>query len=234
VAEKFLDKPRDIDLLSNESQDVSKWYPAEVLDWHQYDEEGPTWKVDNRGIVEKDEEGRLSIPRTVGAPITAMRIMNNFGDAITHWSNELSVPVDIIIGCIATETGGKETARREEPGYTSDAETPHRVSVGLMQTLISTAQSMCPEDTVTSEWLEVPYNSIKAGVRYIKEQFRKTNYDPPLVACAYNAGGLYRQNGEKNRWKLRQYPIGTGKHADRFCKYYNDSMSIDWNDVQNA
>jgi hypothetical protein len=48
--------------------------------------------------------------------------------------------------------------------------------------------------------------------------------DPILTACAYNAGGIYRQNGPNNRWKLRQYPIGTGHHADRFAACFNSAM----------
>ncbi|HEU4534292.1 MAG TPA: hypothetical protein VFS00_09250, partial [Polyangiaceae bacterium] len=58
------------------------------------------------------------------------------------------------------------------------------------------------------------------------KQKSKTSFDPPLVAAAYNAGGLYAQNGPANRWKLRQFPIGTGAHCNRFVKFYNDAVVV--------
>jgi hypothetical protein len=44
------------------------------------------------------------------------------------------------------------------------------------------------------------------------------------VACAYNAGGIYPNDGPDNRWKMRQYPIGSGAHADRFVRWFNDCV----------
>ena len=96
-----------------------------------------------------------------------------------------------------------------------------------MQTLVSTARSMLgrrPE--ITASWLLEPDNSIQAGTAYIAHQRPSTGFDPPVVACAYNAGGVYRQNGEANRWKMRQYPIGTGVHADRFVLWFNDCFRM--------
>ena len=46
------------------------------------------------------------------------------------------------------------------------------------------------------------------------------------MACAYNAGGVYQQNGAENRWRMRQYPIGTGAHADRFVAWFNDCFRM--------
>lgn len=50
------------------------------------------------------------------------------------------VPVELIVATICAETSGRTDAIRIEPGYVSDLTTPHRVSCGLMQTLISTAR----------------------------------------------------------------------------------------------
>ncbi len=47
-------------------------------------------------------------------------------------------------------------------------------------------------------------------------QGRQTRFDAPLVAAAYNAGGIYYNAASSNRWRLRQYPLGTSKHVDRF------------------
>jgi|GEM_PF-4990691 len=56
-------------------------------------------------------------------------------------------------------------------------------------------------------------------------QARLTGFDPPLVAAAYNAGSLYRNDGAANHWKLRQYPIGTAEHVDRFCRFFNAALA---------
>ena len=102
-----------------------------------------------------------------------------------------------------------------------------------MQTLISTAIESLQRETnhlwtaeELSESLKDPFVSIQAGTAYIRQQEGRTDFDPPLVAAAYNAGGVYVQTGEKNRWRLRQYPIGTGKHCDRFVKWYGDALAV--------
>jgi hypothetical protein len=217
-------------LYSKDIKILNAHYPEGVLEWHQYFEDGPSWRLSAKGIEISEESGRIiTLPRTKGEPQTVRRIMKKYGTEIKYWSGHYHVPVDIIVACIATETGGVPAARREEPGWVTDKLTPHRVSTGLMQTLISTAQRMVPTEVVTSKWLEMPNNSVRAGVAYIAKQSKSTNFDPPLVASAYNAGGLYRQNGENNRWKLRNYPIGTSKHVDRFVAFFNDSFSQNWN-----
>jgi hypothetical protein len=70
-----------------------------------------------------------------------------------------------------------------EPGYTSDEATPHRVSIGLTQTLISTAREAMGM-SFGRDWLLVPANAITAGTTYIAGQARQTSLDPPLVAAA--------------------------------------------------
>jgi hypothetical protein len=133
----------------------------------------------------------------------------------------------VIIATICTESGGNPADERDEPGFVSYDATPDRVSIGLMQTLISTARAALgglPE--IDGPWLLVPDNSIRAGTAYIAQQTSKTQFDPPVVACAYNAGGVHQQNGPENRWRMRQYPIGTSHHADRFVAWFNDCFRM--------
>lgn len=163
---------------------------------------------------------------TTGKPETVIKVWNTFGDSIRRWSEAFKVPAELIIATICTESGGKPQARREEPGYISDDQTPDNISIGLMQTLISTAQRTLNLDYVNGQWLLDPDNSIRAGTAYIAVQSRHTLYDPPVVACAYNAGGVYFNDGEENRWRMRQFPIGTGKHADRFVEWFNDCFRV--------
>ena len=183
---------------------------------------------DRAGIALGNEEKDEYFPtmRTKGYPSTIGRIWDSYGEEIRLWSRKFNVPVELILACIATESGGKREARREEPGWISDDQTPHRVSVGLMQVLISTARSTLSDPDIDAEWLNIPSNSIQAGTAYIAIQERKTGFDPPLVAAAFNSGGIYKQNGEENKFKLRNYPIGTSHHIERFCSWFGDALHI--------
>lgn len=159
-----------------------------------------------------------------GPPETVRRIWRDYGTAIREWGRNFGVPVELIVSTICTESDGEARSIREEPGYISDAQTPDRISAGVMQTLLSTAQSTLEEPEIDRAWLMDPANSIRAGTAYIAEQWKETHLDPPKVACAYNAGGIHYNDSADNRWRMRQYPIGTSKHADRFVKWFNECV----------
>ena len=199
---------------SNKYNDLRKYHRAFAG--------GVRWKLTEEGL---EIEGS-GIERSKGSPKTVTRIWNKYNKEINKWAKHFDVPCVLIIATIATESSGKTASRREEPGFISDKVTPHRISVGLMQTLISTARATLHNDKIDAEWLKNGSNSIKAGTSYIAEQFPITSFDPPKVACAYNSGGVYQNRGKKNRWKMRQYPIGTSKHCDRFVKWFNDALFI--------
>ncbi len=51
----------------------------------------------------------------------------------------------------------------------------------------------------------------------------ETDYQPPLVAAAYNAGGLHPpREGDDNPWRLRS----TGDHISRFCQFFGDACAV--------
>ncbi len=193
----------------------------ELKKYHRF-RDGIEWRLQKEGVYLRRE----SLARTPGEPVTVTRVWHDYGDSISHCGNEYHVPCELILATICTESMGKLPATRTEPGYISDQETPHRVSIGLMQTLISTARDTLQNDDIDRSWLEDPDNSIKAGTAYIAQQFDHTDFDPPKVACAYNAGGIYYNSGSENKWKMRQYPLGTSRHADRFVEWYNDFCAI--------
>ncbi len=161
---------------------------------------------------------------TDGPPDTVRKVWALFGPAITLNSQAYGVPAELIVATICTESGGDEHALRLEPGYISDEATPRKVSPGLMQTLIATARDALHDPVIDRNWLLVGANSIKAGTAYIRDQANRTGYDPPVVACAYNAGSVVFNDGAANRWKMRQFPIGTSQHADRFVRWLNDAF----------
>jgi hypothetical protein len=161
-----------------------------------------------------------------GEPKTVTRVWNEFGASIRRWSHDFAVPAELIVATICTESGGDPGARREEHGFTSEASTPHRISIGLMQTMISTARETLRLDPIDGEWLLTADNSIRAGTAYIARQSFNTLFDPPVVACAYNAGGVYHDPSPENRWRMRQFPKGKSEHADRFVKWFNDCFRV--------
>ena len=193
---------------------------SNLTDFHGF-KDSVRWRLTPDGV---EIEGS-GVERTRGAPATVTRVWNDFGDAINRTARARRVPCALIVATICTESGGRADAVRIEPGYTSDEATPHRVSPGLMQTLISTAREAM-QMSFGRDWLLIPGNSIEAGTAYIAQQGRLTGFDPPLVAAAYNAGRLAHQAGAQNRWKLRQFPIGTGKHCDRFVRFFNDAVAV--------
>jgi soluble lytic murein transglycosylase-like protein len=121
------------------------------------------------------------------------------------------VPAELIVATIATESRGNRDAVRTEPDG--------RQSVGLMQTLLGTASEVMGR-AVTADELRDPETSITAGAKYIRSQRSRTEFEPPLVAAAYNAGSL--RESDRNRWRL----ASTEEHVDRFCRFYNDAVRV--------
>ena len=178
------------------------------------------WYLSDTGII---IDGTL---RRAGAP-TVARAWANHGAAMQRAAQAQNVPVELLLACACTESGGRADAVREEPGYLDDATTPGRVSPGLMQTLISTAREALADPKLDRARLLQPETSLAAGGAYIRRQAlqarKPTGFDPPLVAIAYNAGSLRAAN---NPWGLVQTRRGDGWHADAFCGFLNDGFEV--------
>ena len=183
------------------------------------------WRVTKDGI---EVEGSGLIPVSAARAQRCGEFLgcwrSEFAAAATTWN----VPVELLLATALTESALVNPLKsvRIEPGWMSDESTPHRVSIGLCQMLISTARSTMNNPAIDRAWLFVPANAINSCAAYIRSQFDVTQFDPILVCCAYNAGGIYEQRGAENRWRLRQFPIGTGKHADRFAEHFNAAMAL--------
>ena len=182
---------------------------------------GATWRLTSMGL---EVDGVLEV--TAGEPLSALRVWNAWHGSIQRWGRHYAVPVELVMATMLTETNGNASRVRLEPGYVSDESTPHKVSPGLMQTLISTARHALGRPGIDRAWLLEPDHSIEAGTAYIGGQSTATRLDPPVVACAYNAGGVHANDATGNRWRMRQYPIGTGEHADRFVRWFNDCFRM--------
>jgi Putative peptidoglycan binding domain/Transglycosylase SLT domain len=181
-----------------------------------------SWRLSTTGVA---VDGHQPVG-TAGLPITVQTIWKNFGDLIAAAATANQVPVELIVATIGTESSGDPKAERHEPGWVSNDTTPRAVSLGLMQTLVSTARSQLGDDNLLAATLLDPKTSINAGTRYIASQFSQSGFDPPKVACAYNAGGIYYDPSRANSWRMRQFPIGSPDHANRFIAFFNDCFSL--------
>ena len=165
----------------------------------------------------------------------AITTTTKYASAYSQAAVAARVPVELLIACSLTEAtpdnpntdvDEQVTCIRKEPGYVSDAQTPGKISAGFCQLLISTARGVMGNPKIDREWLLNIDNNLLACGTYIRQKSKQTGFDPVLVACAYNAGGLYQNDNANNRWRLRQFPIGTSRHADRFMAFFNAAMQF--------
>jgi Transglycosylase SLT domain len=203
------------------SADVAGVDLAALMAAHGY-QDSVTWALTNGGLSIAGAPAAGS----GGALVTVRTVWAKFGASAGRWADSFRVPVELIVATIATESRGDPQAVRLEPDYVADDKTPDKVSPGLMQTLISTARDVLRQPSIDRAWLLEPDNSIRAGTACIDRQRRLTLLDPPKVACAYNAGGLYHDPSAANRWKMRQYPPGRSSHGDRFVQWFNDCIAL--------
>ncbi|HEX3574137.1 MAG TPA: transglycosylase SLT domain-containing protein [Rhodopila sp.] len=171
---------------------------------------GVRWRLTSDGIIMENE---TNAERTVGEPVTVRRIWHDFGPIIKAACATHGVPAEMVVTTIAVESRGIVKASLMEPDG--------RTSIGLMQTLTGTASEVMGRP-VTGRELETPEISIEAGTRYIAKNREVTNFDPILVAAAYNAGSLQPPRPEDtNPFRLRS----TGDHLIRTKLFYNDTVA---------
>lgn len=173
------------------------------------------WRVDSDGVAL--EPGIY--PRTDGPPATVTRIWSRWSSEIQHCAYIYSVPVELLMATIATESRADLDPKqdRKEPGYQSDEATPNRVSVGICHPLISTARAVTGF-AVSRAWLTLPSNNIRVAAMVLRNDAPRTGFDPPLSFACYNSGGLSESN--KNPFKLRS----TGEHISRAVSFTNDAV----------
>lgn len=181
------------------------------------------WRLTPDGV---EIEG-IGVRGSGGPPDTARRVWDRFQAPIQKNAAAYGVPLELIVATICTESRGNPDACREEPGYVSDEATPHRVSPGLMQTLISTAREATQDPSLTRAALLEPETAIRAGTAFLRNQANGkggTRFDPPLVGIRYNAGSL--RPTDSNPWGLIQTARPPEYHADVFTAFFNDTFTV--------
>lgn len=194
---------------------------------------GREWRVAPDGIHSRGDGG-LELHRTRGAPRTMRLYLALWGEELMAAARAEEVPLALLLMTLATENGPAQVDDnrltyipwRKEPGYVSDQETPHRISIGPTHVLISTARTAMGDPSIGRAWLQDVGNNLRACARCIRDKRGVTRFDPILVAAAYNAGGLYEalpgRSTWGNRWHLRTY----GAHLDRAAAWYGDAARV--------
>lgn len=200
--------------------------------------------------LEIDDDGAI---RTRGEPRTMTLLLEEYGSAIVAASMMCHIPTAWIAGMIAIEADRvpgtlsfDPISIRDEDHAAGDVDRelhdyrarPHRVSAGLMQTLLSTARSMNdqhgwfgddgplgasygPAGSLDLADLCVPERSILLGTAYMRHQVDRYDADPILIVGAYNAGGLYETS--RNPWRIRTYGVD---RIPKFVAYHNDWLAL--------
>lgn len=142
-----------------------------------------------------------------------------YGHLITAAAQRHGVPAELILATIVDESGGNARAVATNPGYVSDAATPHKVSIGLGQLLISSARRLSPERPIDRAALFDPATSIDLVARYHARFYKGTGFDPRLVAWAYLAGSTPALRAGQ-RWQPRNQ-----EHAARYTAVFEASVA---------
>lgn len=192
-------------------------------------------------------EGGGYLYRTKGQPLSMHQLWSDYEPIIREASSRFGVRAIHIMALIGIEAGRLPGDRlrfdprsvREEPGYRDDRRTPNKVSPGLMQTLLSTADQMNRKcllfdsgADLTREDLFVPRYSILLGTAYVRHQIDRFESDEeandlpaddPIanMVAAYNAGSVRGTSG--NDWHLVTY---SDHRIDRFIAWANDAHEV--------
>lgn len=209
-------------------------YPPALRQWHQQFPGSVRWRLTAEGL---EVEGN-GVPRTLGQPTTVTRICQQWGRQLEKAATQGAIPVELLLATVATESSGNPEAVRLEPDYRSDERTPDQISAGLCQLLLSTAREVLsnpvlgrldlldPQVNLLGAALQISRQSDARHLRLGLRAQHATDFDPPRVAAAYNAGGLYREQAPANPWRLRCYPKNTGAHITRWVRWYNDAWVV--------
>ncbi|MBD3304945.1 transglycosylase SLT domain-containing protein [candidate division KSB3 bacterium] len=199
--------------------------------WHNYNDGSIYWRVTPQGI---EIQGQ-GLVKDAKYSKQAAEIWSQYQEPILSASKKHGVPVPVIIATISTESSGNAKAYRYEPlfyrRYIKNKpqwkenpyyDAPRRISAsyGLMQIMYPTAYNVGFRGE--PEGLYDPLINIQAGAAYIASayQVKHHGWDPPKIACAYNAGSV--RPTETNDWGMFHHP----GHLDRWIPSYNGAIDV--------
>ncbi len=199
--------------------------------WHHHGKGKVWWRVTDKGVEIKNE----GVVKSQKYTDRAKKLWGKYREPLLAASKKYHVPVPVLIATISTESSGNPKAYRYEPLFykryiknqkqwkkSPYYKAPRRIaaSYGLVQIMYTTAYRVGfrgePED------LYEPDVNIDAGAAYIASAYQVNNHkwDPPKIACAYNAGSV--RTTTKNDWGIYHHP----GHLDRWIPAYNGAIEV--------
>jgi len=142
-----------------------------------------------------------------------------YGHLIAAAARKHGVPAELILAAIVEESGGRAHSVTRYSGYVSDAATPHKVSLGLGQMLLATAQRIAPDQRVGRASLLDPATAIDLVARYFARFYPATGFDPALAGSSYNAGSV-RSLRAGQHWTPPN-----ARYVQRFVAVFNASVA---------
>lgn len=183
---------------------------------------GRGWRYQADGTIAI--EGIDGTPRTKGEPVTMRTLDADYGEFIGCAALHFGVSPATIAAVIVLESVAIPGTFTRDPTSYRWEERIQEPSVGLMQTLLSTAKMMDAKYKLglkpNKHSLKQPHTSIMLGTAYLATLAeRYVTTDGVLLQAAYNAGGVYYT--KKNEWRLRTF---AADRTERFIRWHNDWM----------
>lgn len=141
-----------------------------------------------------------------------------YGSLIAAAAKRHGVPAELILAAIVEESGGRAHAIVHYGGFVSDGATPAKVSVGLGQMLLSTAQRLAPEQRIGRAALLDPATAIDLVARYFARFYPVTGFDPALAGSSYNAGSVRALRAGQH------WTPPNARYVQRFVAVFNASV----------
>jgi len=181
---------------------------------------GNQWQLSQNGVILAGPGGPA--PQTDGAA----RLLSKYGPALFSLLTQVRVPIELVLAMLDLFAAG--TGKRFLPGCDTELpeRTPELATNGVMQPLLSLARLVLRKPDLTLDDLADPQTALSAGIRIIWLQGAETAFDPPLVAAAYAAGGLFYDTNPGNTWRIIQTRPGIPNLIDSFVQAFNGATAV--------
>lgn len=200
---------------------------------------GLRWRMTPEGV---ELEGRGFLAYSAKMLEATSAFFAQSADALAFASKEWEVPVELLTACAMTQSQGDPAKKFvwRSFGYFGDSSTPQLIAAGACRMRVSDVQSLMCDKTLDRFWLADVGNALRAAAAMIRSNYRcvEMSWDPVIVACAFNAGGLYEEKSPDNIWRLRQramlfgYPAVASEpapdpnYAGEFSQYFAAAWAL--------
>ena len=188
---------------------------------HSASPNGVSWALTPSGV---DVNGE-SLPLEAAA---VSRLDGLWAKYASRLPTTARVPAELVLALLdlAANSGGMTTFLSGCDKLVPER-TPERVAIGPLQVTLSEARTALARLDLAVKDLADADLALQAGVQAIALRSQETLFDPPLVAAAHLASGLFLDHATANRWRLAQG--GPVVLIDRFLASFNAAMQVTGN-----